>query len=127
MRNWINKLFRPFFAVILGVVLLIGGRQVIRGELSKIEIAFMAICFFAFLILIVNNRKNKILEESMMGLVWTTLAIAVWVHDRSALRAIIWAVLALWSFSFAYAAWKNPRRYAKIYGESADKLQKGNG
>jgi hypothetical protein len=76
----------------------------------------------------VNNRKNKILEESMMGLVWTTLAIAVWVHDRSALRAIIWAVLGIWSFALAYFEWKYPQSQETTANEPPIELEgKNNG
>lgn len=127
MRKWVQILYRPLFATLLAIALVMGVRQIIHGELSKIEIALMVVCYLALLILIINNRKNRILDESMMGLAWTAMAVGQWVQNRHFMPVIGWAVLAVWSFSFAYTAWKNPQKYAKFYGESAYRLGKSNG
>jgi hypothetical protein len=126
MRKWVQLLYRPFFVVMIGIGLVMGVRQVIHGELTKVEMVCYVVCLLALSTLVVNNRKNRILNESMMGLGWAAIAVAQWVQDRRFFPVIGWAVLAVWSFSFAYTAWKNPQRYAKIYGESADRLGKGN-
>jgi hypothetical protein len=113
-----------FFATLLAIALVKGVRQISHGALSKIEVALMVVCYLALLILILNNRGNRILDESMMGLAWTAMAVGQWVQDRHFLPVIGWAVLAIWSFWFSYTAWKNPKRYAKFYDESASRLGK---
>jgi hypothetical protein len=84
-------------------------RQILRDRVSALEIACWIICLLAGVVLLINKMRNKTLDQSMLALNWTSIAIAQWVHDRSLLGTSLSAFLALWSAMLARALWMKNR------------------
>jgi hypothetical protein len=78
-------------------------RWVAKGGISTLEAACMVILLLAFGALAGNYRRNRMLHEALLTVVYSALAVGSWAHSKGTFSVFLCLALVV---LFAISAWQ---------------------
>jgi hypothetical protein len=79
------------------------GKWVSKGGISTLEASCMVVLLLAFGALGGNYRRNRILHEALLTIVYSALAIGSWAHSKGTFSGFLCLALVV---LFAISAWQ---------------------